>query len=149
MRREDNMKPDEFEKRLQRQPLRQVPTAWREEVLTAAGRALPVGRRAPRPVQLTSLVSRLSAALWPHPAAWAGLVAVWVFIFAVDFSIRDRMPGVVVKTAPPEPEVIAELRQQRRLLAELIGPRDARDAGRSKPLAPQPRSERRFEALTV
>ena len=39
-------------------------------------------------------------------------------------------------------EVIVELRQQQRLLAELIGPRDTRDADRSKSFVPQPRSER-------
>jgi hypothetical protein len=37
---------------------------------------------------------------------------------------------------------MVELRQQRRMLAELIGPRDARDADRVKSFVPQPRSER-------
>jgi len=60
----------------------------------------------------------------------------------VDFSMRDKSPVMAEKTAPPSPEVIAELRRQQRLLAELIGPRDTRDADRSKPLVPQPRSER-------
>jgi hypothetical protein len=38
--------------------------------------------------------------------------------------------------------VVAELKQQQRMLAELIGPRETHDADRTKPFVPQPRSER-------
>jgi hypothetical protein len=78
---------------------------------------------------------------WPHPKAWAGLAAVWILIFAVDFSVRDKSPVVAEKAAPPSPEVIAELRQQQRMLAELIGSSQAREADLPRFL-PQPRSER-------
>jgi len=142
------MKPDEFEQRLPRQSWRRIPPAWREEILTAASRALPAREPIAGARQL-SLVSRISGFLWPHPVAWAGLAAVWILIFAADFSIRDDAAIVATKTAPPEPEVIVQWRQQRRMLAELIGPRDARDADRSKSVVPQPRSERRFETMTV
>jgi hypothetical protein len=80
--------------------------------------------------------------LWPHPAAWAGLAAIWILILAVDFSVRDKSLVMVEKSAPPSPEVIVELKQQQRMLAELIGPRDEHDADRSKSFVPQPRSER-------
>jgi hypothetical protein len=73
------------------------------------------------------------------------LAAVWIVILAVDFSVRDNSPRVAEKTVPPSPEVIAELRQQQRLLAELMGPREARDVDRPKP----PRSERSFEVLVT
>ena len=56
--------------------------------------------------------------------------------------MRDPSPVRAEKSSPPSPEVIVELRQQQRLLAELIGPRDTSDADRSKSFAPQPRSER-------
>ena len=42
--------------------------------------------------------------------------------------MRDKTPVVAEKSAPPSPEVIVELRQQQRLLAELMGPRET--AGR-------------------
>jgi len=141
---------DDFEQKLQRQPLRQVPAEWREEILAAV--AADVNRRqevsreftfaATRRSWLSTLNSQLSTILWPHPQAWAGLAAVWILILAVGFSIRDKSPVLAEKSAPPSPEVIVELRQQRRMLAELIGPRDARDADRSKSFVPQPRSER-------
>jgi hypothetical protein len=79
--------------------------------------------------------------LWPHPRAWAGLAAVWILILAVDFSVRDKTPVMAEKAAPPSQEVIVELKQQQRMLAELIGARDTSDADRSKLWAPQPRSQ--------
>ena len=145
---------DNFEQKLQRQPLRQVPAEWRGEILVAAD----VNRRN-RSVReftfaatfrrlLSTLNAQLSTILWPHPKAWAGLAAVWILILAVDFSTHDKSPAIAEKSAPPSPEVIVELRQQQRLLAELIGPRDTSDADRSKSFVPQPRSER-VELMTA
>jgi hypothetical protein len=142
---------DNFEQKLQRQPLRQIPGEWREEILVAAAvnrrqaTSCEVGRgftsAATRRSLLSILNAQLSTILWPHPTAWAGLAAVWMVILAVNFSVRDKAPAVAEKSAPPSPEVLVELKQQQRLLAELIGPRDPSDADRSKPLAPWPRSE--------
>jgi hypothetical protein len=149
------MKPDNFEQKLQRQPLRQMPGKWRKEILAAV--AADVNRRqevsreftfaATGRAFLSTLNAQLSTMLWPHPRAWAGLAAVWVLISAVNFSMRDQSPVRAEKSSPPSPEVIVELRQQQRLLAELIGPRDTSDADRSKSFVPQPRSERPFEVL--
>jgi hypothetical protein len=144
----DNLKPDNFEQKLQRQPLRQIPGEWREEILREGRRtAVPEIRDAdtaslPKWSWLSTLNHQLSTLLWPHPTAWAGLAAVWILILAVDFSLRDKTPVMAEKTATPSPEVIVELRRQQRLLAELIGPRDTSDADRSKSFVPQPRSER-------
>lgn len=141
------MKPDDFEQKLQRQPLRPVPAEWRAEILAAAREAetprSSVGKRSALslPAFLSTLNAQLSNLLWPHPKAWAGLAAVWILILTVDLSIRDRAPMTAEKSLPPSPIVVAQLQQQQRMLAELIGARDAGDADRSKPLAP-PRSER-------
>ncbi|HXR03871.1 MAG TPA: hypothetical protein VN836_04095 [Verrucomicrobiae bacterium] len=140
------MKPEDFEQRLQRQPRRQIPAGWRAEILAAAN---PAPRSASRAPFLSTINSQLSTLLWPHPKAWAGLAAVWVFIFVLNFSMRDKAPALVEKVSPPSPEVVAELKQQQRILAELMGARDALDADRSRPMAPRPRSERPFEVLTV
>jgi len=140
---------DDFEQRLQRQPLRQVPAEWREEILAAAGRVSKVESREPMAHWPSTVVTRLLALLWPNPQAWAGLAAVWILILTVDFSMRDKLPVMAEKSAPPPPEVIVELKQQQRLLVELMGPRDTRDADRSKSLAPRPRSELDIEILTA
>jgi hypothetical protein len=137
-----NEETEQFERRLSRQPLRPIPAEWREEILRE-------GRRADVPEKIwdadtTSLpkLNWLAQIFWPSPAAWAGLAAVWLLILAVDFSIRDKTPVAAEKFAPQTAEVVMQLRQQQRLLAELMGPRDTSDADRSKPLAPRPRSER-------
>jgi hypothetical protein len=89
---------------------------------------------------LQSLVQRFNSLLWPHPLAWGGLAAIWIFIFAAHVLMEDKTPAMAEKTLPPSPEMLAELRQQERMLAELIGPTDL-NADRSKTLAPQPRSQ--------
>jgi len=133
------MKPDDFEQRLQRQPLRQIPAEWRSEILDAA-----ISRHSPRATRhsfFSTLNHQLSTILWPHPKAWAGLAAVWILIFAVNVSMRDTTPLVAERAAPPSPEVIVELKQQQRMLAELIGSSPAREAVPTRFL-PLPRSER-------
>jgi hypothetical protein len=90
---------------------------------------------------LLAINSQLSTLFWPHPKAWAGLVAVWIFIFAVNFSMRDTSPRVAEKSVPPSPEVIVELRKQQRLFAELVGAREPLDADQRKLFSPKPRSE--------
>jgi hypothetical protein len=129
---------NEFEQKLSRQPLRQVPAEWRKEILAAAR---PDLRHAPRTSFLSTINSQLSTLFWPHPKVWAGLAAIWVFIFLLNFSMRDKAPMVAERTAPPSPEVIAELKQQQRMFAELIGSTEARVADRQKMYSPKPHSE--------
>jgi hypothetical protein len=136
-----NEKQEQFEQRLSRQPIRQVPAEWREEILAAAGRESQIESRAAKGLWSSSLVLRLSSVFWPHPVAWAGLAAAWLFILGADLSARDRAPAFGQASSPPPVEVIVEVRQQQQLLVELLGLRDTRDADRSKPLAPQPRSQ--------
>jgi hypothetical protein len=133
----------QFEKLLEGQSLRQVPAEWRNEILAAAGRA-----RASRAQTVVGesffsvLDRRLASLLWPHPVAWAGLAAVWIFILAANVSMRDQTPVMAKKTLPPSPEVVAELQQQHQLLAELLGANDVPAADRPKVFVPKPRSER-------
>jgi hypothetical protein len=139
-----NEENDQFEQRLKRQPLCQVPAGWRNEIISAANEARSVD---PLPSVtggsfLSVLNQRLSSLLWPHPVAWAGLAAIWVFICAVNFSMHDRTPVMAKKVSPPSPAVIAELRQQQRLYVELMGTADLGDADRPKVFVPRPRSER-------
>jgi hypothetical protein len=130
---------NEFEQKLQRQPLREIPGEWRGEILAAAD----VNRReAVRAFTSAATIRlRLREFFWPAPAAWAGLAAVWIFIFALNFSMRDKTPMVAEKASPPSPEIVAELRQQKLLFAELIGANDLRVADRQKFFLPKPRSE--------
>ena len=140
---------DQFEKRLQRQPLREIPTAWREEILAAAEAS-----RGPTPVRafnFTSILKRcLRELLWPVPQAWAGLAALWLVILGVNFATREpSSQNLVHRVPPPSPQLRQLLRQQEQLLAELVGPPEGPEAHRFKPAAPQPRSQRREEFLNA
>jgi len=138
-----NDETEQFESRLSSQPLKQIPAAWRAEILTAARGAQPSRRLSPvtRHPWLSTINSELSTVFWPHPKAWAGLAAVWIFIFTLNFSMRDTSPRVVEKSATPSPEVMVELKKQQRLFAELVGANEPLDADRQKLFAPKPRSE--------
>ena len=144
------MNPDDFEKRLQRLPLRQVPSEWRQEILAAARQAsLPdhasciTHHAPPSPSLLSTLNHQLSTILWPHPKAWAGLAAVWLAILGINLTTRDASQAVAKHAAPVSPQVFMAFQEQERLLSELIGPRDTPVAERPKPRLPRPRSERR------
>jgi hypothetical protein len=134
---------EQFEQRLKRQPLRQVPAGWRDEILAAARKVSPV--KGPQPVVDHSFLSvlnrRLASLFWPHPVAWGGLAAVWILLFMVNFSLRDNVPALAEKTVLQSPVVVAQLKQQQRLLAELLGPNDLPEADRPKIFVPKPRSE--------
>jgi hypothetical protein len=133
----------QFEKLLESQPLRHVPSDWRKEILLAAEKAQTVQSK--QPLAGHSLFAlfgyHLRSLLWPHPVAWSGLAAIWVLIFAAHFSMLDEVPAVAEKTLPPSPEAVAELKQQKQLLAELMGTSDASAVDRPKIFVPKPRSE--------
>ena len=138
------MKPDEFEQKVSRQPLKEIPPAWRAEILSAAHNAQAAhhASRITHHPFLSTLSSQLSTLFWPHPKAWAGLAAVWICIGALNFSMRDpASSGVAGKSAPPSPEVMVELKKQQRLLAELVGTHESQDVDRQKIFSPRPRSE--------
>jgi hypothetical protein len=139
------MNMENFEQRLSRQPMRKIPGEWRARILVAADVNRREGVRAFR--SATTIRLHLREFFWPHPKAWAGLAAIWIFIFAVNFSMRDKTPDVAEKVLPPSPEMVAELRQQKILFAELIGSGDAREAEPPK-FFPRPRTER-VEILTA
>jgi hypothetical protein len=146
------MNTEDFEKRLQRQPLRQVPGEWRGEILSAARQAsapqhAPRTTHHSRPSLLSTISYQLSTLLWPHPVAWAGLAAVWLVILGLNHTTRDALPRLAKRSLPAAPQVFMAFQEQERVLAELIGPREAPVAERPKPAPPRPRSERRRELL--
>jgi hypothetical protein len=148
------MNADDFEKRLERQPLRQIPGEWRAEILSAARQA-SLAPHATRNTQhaswghsmLSTINSQLSTLLWPHPVAWAGLAAVWVVIAGMNLTTRDASQRLANQASPASPQVFMAFQEQERLLTELIGPRETPVAERPKPARPQPRSERQRELL--
>jgi hypothetical protein len=135
-----NDAPDQFEQRLRRQPLREIPNKWRGEILAAAK---PATRTSPRTWFLSTFNHQCSTLFWPHPKAWAGLAAAWIVIFTLHLCTHDESP-VVGKKSRVSPEVMAEVRQQQLFFAELAGGNNAREAEPPKFILPRPRSERGY-----
>ncbi len=133
------------------EPTPEIQSRWEKAIQAVAD----VNRRK-QPVRELTFAATLANAvrlsfqelIWPCRHVWAGLAAVWVVIFAVNFSAHD--PGLIAgKSPPPTREMILTFRQQEKLLAELVGPNEPHVAAPLKPLSPRPSSERRFEALTT
>jgi hypothetical protein len=136
---------DEFEKRLQRQPIRELPSEWREEILRGA----TPSSHSPFVIHhsfLSTLSSRLSTLLWPHPKAWAGLAAAWIVIAVIQFTSSDRTEIIATKAAPPSSDAMVMLQRQNHLLAELFEEMPLKGTDRPKHGLTQPRSERRMNA---
>jgi len=133
------MKPDEFERRLERQPLREIPAGWREEILGAAHAASPASPGFPRATHHGSRASWWRELLWPCPQAWAGLTAVWAVILFLNAVSREPVQVVTTPRRPPGRDVLRAWKERERMLAELAslpGPAEP-----PKPFAPRPRSE--------
>ncbi|MGH9594236.1 MAG: hypothetical protein ACRD5L_14185 [Bryobacteraceae bacterium] len=132
---------DQFEQRLRRQPLREIPSAWRGEILAAAG----ANRRnePARELTLAALLKlRLRELLWPAPQAWAALAAIWLVLLGASLGSYESSSATEARRFTPlSPEVRQLLKQQEQLLAELVGPSEKSVADRPKSFAPQPRSE--------
>ena len=105
------MNHDEFESQLRGQKLRALPTEWRAEILAAATQ-----RVCPRPeLSPTKLVRPASGWLglfWPHPAAWAGVGAVWVGIVFMRFAMSDPKAEFARSVPPPSTQMVLVLREQ-------------------------------------
>jgi hypothetical protein len=111
------------------------------------------GRRASVPKFRVADTATLPATIWrelilPSRRIWAGLAAIWILIAAANVSMRSASPIAAAKSSPT-PEVISTFRQQERILADLIGQNEPRQADPPKPFLPRPSSERRFETFTT
>jgi hypothetical protein len=141
---------EQFEQRLRRLSVKPIPGEWRTEILAATRDAQAI-RRASRSTHrslLSTINHQLSTILWPHPKAWVGLAAVWIFIFILNFSMRDKAPVMAEKFTPPSPDAIVELKKQQRMFVKLVGANELPDANRQNTFPPKPRSARTEMLMT-
>ena len=85
-------------------------------------------------------------ALWrelvlPSRRIWAGLACAWVLIAVLNLASAEPTTKVVSQMKPPSSEELRALIEQRRMLAQLIGPL-SEPAYTQKRTAPGPRSDR-------
>ena len=145
-----NDETEPFERRLSRQPQREIPGTWREGILDKAqesAASVQTGRT-PRP-ELFYLIQTLF--FRPQRIAWAGLAAAWVVIITLNLATGEtsKTISMTIATAPATPETLQVLKQQRLLYAELVGRPELRPMDRLKINIPGPRSQRREEIANV
>jgi len=125
---------DEFEEKLRRQPRREIPANWREEILGPL-RAVGTARPAPWWRQW----------LWPHPVAWGALAAAWLAIFALAYAGRPEPSLTTAAVSQRAPDVLQAFEERTRLMAELSG-----EVAEPRPSpADRPRSARRVSEVVV
>ncbi len=124
---------DEFEQFLKKQPLREVPPAWRAEILPTAAQ--------PKAVQPTWWCEWL----WPSPAAWAGLACIWIVILVLNVATRPLAAErqLAERPQPPSHDMVLALAQQRRDLAQLLGSPVGSGVEMERRHPPGPQSESR------
>ena len=139
-----------FEKRLQQVSQRQVPSGWRQEILTAAKRAETSGQTSvvPRPNLLVAFIDQLAVRLRPQRAAWAGLATVWIVIMLLNLSGGSDATTAMAASIPAAQARMA-LKQKQFLMVELAGRTETREVVQPQAVSPGPRSQRREEAAAT
>jgi len=136
------MNPDDFEKQLQHQPLRQPPAAWREEILTIARANISKSASA----RESELLAGWRVWLARFPVAWGAVAALWLVIIGANSLVSG--PSIAVSASAPAPRATLATwslqRAQVNLLANGFGDFPDLAPPRETPSAPpRPRSERR------
>ncbi|HVV01111.1 MAG TPA: hypothetical protein VHH88_07085 [Verrucomicrobiae bacterium] len=133
---------DPFESLLRQQKVRTLPDRWRAEILQGAKGALAARQQS---AFLSEPLHGLKALLWnffwPHPMAWGSLAFAWMAILAFHLAAHEPQPTVsAAQPVEVSPQMRALLREQRWLLAEMLGDRPGSSA--RKDVSPGPRSKR-------
>ncbi len=115
------MNRDDFEKRLERQPMRAVPPEWRAQILREATAAVPDRRNTAGKERQpgTAATAWWRELLWPRPLAWASLAAAWVVI-AILHSATPAAPTLAAQPTASSSAVLQHFAEQRRELAGLL-----------------------------
>jgi len=140
----ENMNPDEFEQRIQHQPVRAVPPDWRSQILSTAAAAA----RSTKDHQLGSVFTLLGISrvqtlslLWPSPKVWAGLVAIWLLLAGANRAMLSPPGSSANSGSRPAAGTITAWKEKEQILAELIQPQETSTVQASTPAKPRPRSQ--------
>jgi len=133
---------NDFEKRLQRITPREIPSAWREEILASARRE-SASRPAPR-ATIREFLCRCFSTFVPLPrVAWTGVAAAWMMILVLNLSGGPEATALAAVTPIAIDQTRLALKQKQLLLSELAG---RTETTVQPPPTPGPRSQRREEA---
>jgi hypothetical protein len=135
---------DDFEKKLQRQPLRQIPANWREPILQAA--VQQKASAAAQPFLIRAVLIMWRELIQPCRYAWSAMAALWLAFWMINSHMEFAPPPTrMAKSSPAASEQIRSFAEQQRVLVELTGPIDLSPAERPRRSDPKPRSERALQ----
>jgi|SRR5579883_70754 hypothetical protein len=136
------MSTNDFEKRLQQQPLRPIPSHWRDEILGAAS-----GECAARANLGDRKLSSVLILLWrelihPCPVAWSGMVGLWLMLWAVNAHLRSGdEPELNSGQTASESQRIQSFKEARGVLVELTGPLEEPGDNPARHTRPKPHTQ--------
>src|SRR5579859_965098 len=140
------MNTDDFEKEVQRQPLRRIPGDWREAVLRTAQEQASSAAQLAEPVLIRAVLISWRELIQPCRYAWSGMAALWLIFWVVNAHTQlEERPRQMATSSPAGAERIRSLEEQRRVLVELTGPIDLSPAEPLPRAQPKPHSERILE----
>ena len=142
------MNPSEFEKRLQRTPLRQPPTEWRKEILAASERNRHTNA-VRGPTCAATWQRKLRELFWPHPIAWGAIAALWMAIALVRLALQEPASTPQPHFVAVSPGVPTVMELQRQLLVDRNTPGENPRTKPEPSLPPQSCIERRHEHFEV
>jgi len=124
------MNTDDFEKKLERQPMRAVPAGWRAQILREAVAAVSDRRSLAQYKRRseTAATAWWRELLWPRPMAWGSLAATWVVIAALYLATPPTPVLTAKQQTPLSRETMQCLAEQRREMAALLDSADERPA---------------------
>ena len=134
------MKHQDLEEQMRRQPFRDVPSDWRASIIAAAARSAPLPD-GPRSEERGPRTSRRfwQELLWPAPAAWAGLAALWLLIAVFNYGSSVELFRFGRRALEPSLDHVRLWREQRGLFVELL---DLKPPERRDPAPTRPRTAR-------
>jgi hypothetical protein len=86
--------------------------------------------------------------IWPSRRIWSGLACAWVVILVLNVASSEPTTRVASKAEPRSRDEMQALIEQRRMLAQMIGPVPAPESTRTS-IPPSPRSDRLVEVSTA
>jgi len=137
------MNMDDFEKKLQRQTLRQIPSDWREAILQTAQERTPATVQRLAPMLIRAVLIAWRELVQPCRYAWFGMAALWLIFWMVNAHTQlADSAGWVAPSTRVASERIRFLKDQRQVLVELTGPIDLSPAEPTRRTLPKPRTDR-------
>jgi hypothetical protein len=136
----------EFENKLKRQPLRQIPRDWREDILRTAQENASAAVKRREPVLIRAILIAWRELIQPFRYTWSGMAALWVVFWMVNARLEiSDSPTRSTIGASAASQSIRLFEEQRQALAELTGRSDPAPAEPPRESRSKPRSERMVE----